>query len=396
MNAPQNWLSFIKKSPLLTALMAVLGLMVGLAIVFAIFSWQTLRQISVGGGGQSATADVSTQLAAAQPQPFSVLLLGYGGGGHEGGLLTDTIIVARIDPVKEQITLITLPRDLWVSLPVNGETESGWKINAAYQIGSDDLSYPNKLAQFSGEAGGGNLAKLAVSQVVGFPIDAFVAVSFSGFTKSVDVLKGVEVEVEKTFDDYWYPLEGMEDETCGKSEEEIEALTATMSGYLLEQEFPCRYEHIHFDQGTVRMDGATALKFARSRHSAQDGSDFSRSQRQKNVILAMKDKVLRIDFLPKLIPFISTISQDLQTDLSLDNIQEFIKKKDEYQTYTIHSVALTEDNVLNHGRSQDGQYILIPREGAGNWDSIHKWLEQELTAKEEQISQEPSAIIPTE
>src|SRR5690606_22235607 len=145
---------------------------------------------------------------------------------------------------------------------------SHWKLNAAYQIGSSDKNYSRKLPQFTGAAGGGELAKYAVSKILGQPVQHFVALSFAGFTKSIDVLGGVQVRVNNTFDDYWYPIEGEEDNSCGRSEEDIAALTATLSGNLLEQSFPCRYEHLHFDAGVTPMDGETALKFVRSRHSA--------------------------------------------------------------------------------------------------------------------------------
>ena len=82
-----------------------------------------------------------------------------------------------------------------------------------------------------------------------------MAVSFDGFTKSVEVLNGIEVQVDKTFTDPWYPIEGSENDSCGKSEDEIAALTATMSGYLLEQQFPCRYETLPFTRGLTKWTG---------------------------------------------------------------------------------------------------------------------------------------------
>ena len=70
------------------------------------------------------------------------------------GKLTDTIMVAHVNPTAKRISLISIPRDTWVTFPVNGDEESAWKINAAYQIGSDDRGYPRKLQEYQGEAGG--------------------------------------------------------------------------------------------------------------------------------------------------------------------------------------------------------------------------------------------------
>lgn len=326
-----------------------------------------------------------TPVAAPQPsvdpdRPISILLMGYGGGGHQGGKLTDTMMVAYIQPKLQTVHLISLPRDLWVKLPiVDGQASTGWKINAAYALGSDDRNYQRKPAQFTGPAGGGELAKFAVNQATGLPIDHFVTLNFASFKKSIDVLNGVDVKVEVTFDDYQYPLEGKEEDTCGRSPEEMVAVTATLSAEKAEPLFTCRYEHLHFDQGIVHMDGETALKFVRSRHSAQDGNDFGRAARQRNVLVAVKDKILKINFLPKALPFISTLSQDLQTDITLSKMQEFISKQEVYRGYAIVSVPLTDDNVFKFGRSATGQFIVMPTDGEDQWAAVHQFVQQAVS-----------------
>jgi len=369
--------TFLGHLPLRALFMGVLGIAVGAALLGGLFLWQTYSRVSV----QAPVISPSPGSVEPTPDPYAptnILLLGYGGGTHEGGKLTDTIMVAHIDPREEKITLISLPRDLWVSFPVDGEQESYWKLNAAYQIGSSDANYPHKLPQYSGEAGGGELAKYAVGKVLGQPIQYFAALSFSGFTKSIDTLNGVDVQVDRTFDDYWYPIEGEENNSCGRSEEDIAALTATLSGTLLEESFPCRYEHLHFDAGRQHMDGATALKFVRSRHSAQDGNDFSRTARQRNLLVAVKQKVIDVRFLPRLIPFITSLTTDMQTDISLRQVQEWVGQQDELSRYEIQTVALTDQNILKNARSGNGQYILIPKDGEDNWASVQSWLNEQL------------------
>jgi anionic cell wall polymer biosynthesis LytR-Cps2A-Psr (LCP) family protein len=128
------------------------------------------------------------------------------------------------------------------------------------------------------------------------------------------------------------------------------------------------------------MDGETALKYVRSRHSAQDGSDFGRAARQRNVILAVRDKVFRLDFFPKIIPFVSSLTDDLKTDFALADMQNFLKYKDELSEYRITSTALSNDNVLAIGRSPDGQSIVTSQEGVGNWNLVHSWVQTELNA----------------
>jgi len=356
-------------------------------ILVSTFLYSSYRRVTVHSSAKpiaatGPTVDPEDAKHFHQNQPYALLLMGYGGGTHEGGKLTDSMIIAYVEPKDQLVTLISLPRDLWVPLQLKADQQTHYKINAAYAIGSDDKKYSQKPPQFSGEAGGGEMAKDAVSKVLGIPIQNFVTLDFSGFKKSIDVLGGVDVKVEKTFDDTQYPIDGSEDDPCGKSPEDIQAITATMSANQVEQHaselFPCRYEVLHFDKGTTHMDGETALKFVRSRHSLQDGTDFGRSTRQRNLLLAVKSKVLSVNFFPKIIPFVSSLTYDLQTDLSLEDMQTFLQYKNELLGYRITNLALTTDNVLIETRSADHQDVLMPKAGQDNWDGIHQWLQQSL------------------
>ena len=85
---------------------------------------------------------------------FSVLLLGFGGPGHEGPFLTDSIILARVNPKLESVDLISVPRDLWVSLPISDTATHSAKINSFYTVGLDNRRYPEKYPEFTGPAGG--------------------------------------------------------------------------------------------------------------------------------------------------------------------------------------------------------------------------------------------------
>jgi LCP family protein required for cell wall assembly len=306
--------------------------------------------------------------------PVSILLLGYGGGRHEGGLLTDSIMVVRIEPRNQKINLISIPRDLWAPMPIGVAETKSFKLNAAYAIGSDDKRYPNKAVEFTGKAGGGEMAMTVISQIVGFKIDNFAALDFDGFVKMIDLLGGIDVNVARTFDDPFYPIEEKTMDNCGKSEDELKAMTATASGEKLDQLFSCRYDPLHFDKGRQHFDGKTALKFARSRHSPTDGGDFNRAARQRLVVEAVKAKVISIGFLPKVIPALKLFTYNLTTDVDLAKMRELLTKMTEYSTFTIESVALTDKNVLSNAKSSDGQYILAPRTGENNWEEIHRFI----------------------
>ncbi len=313
------------------------------------------------------------------PTPYfhTIALLGYGGGKHEGGALTDSMIVARIDDRAQKISLISIPRDIWIPLPLgkNGEMINH-KINAAYAYGLDDTTYPGKLAQYQSDSGGGlTLAKYALSTVTGEPIDHVVSVSFASFTAFIDQLGGISVTRNFPFLDEWYPIDGKENELCDHKEEELPELVATLSGRLLEKEFPCRYEKLELPTGTTTLDGQMALKYVRSRKSENEGGDFYRSQHQKQVIEAIKEKVLSLNSFPALVRIATSIGKYIDTDYSLADLPETLKEYMRKKDYKIESIALSNDNVLEEGTGPQGQYILQPIEGQKDWRDIHAYLQ---------------------
>ncbi len=313
-------------------------------------------------------------------RPYTVLLLGYGGPGHAGGSLTDTMLLAYIQPRAKTATLFSIPRDLWVELPLSQDKTQWSKINAAFAIGNDDAKYLGKVAEFTGAGGGGRLAKSVVGSILGFEIDHFVAVDFTGFEKVFDSLSPLEIQVPVTFDDAFYPVKGKENETCEKSEEDIAALTATLSGYTLEQAFGCRYEQLHFDAGKQTMDAQTALKFVRSRHSEQHGGDFGRSQRQQALLTAVEKKLTSPIAFAKLLPTALSLIRYVQTDVTPGKITEIITSHEGLTEYQLETVVISEKNVLTHGYSADKQYILMPKSGQGNWSEVRAFFEASIAS----------------
>lgn len=375
----------MSKSKFLLPLFITLGVILGLIVVGAIYAYTSYRSIVVTPNQATVSSAPGEPTASPTPTPdpdrdFGIVLLGYGGGGHEGGYLTDTMILAYFQPRKEKITLISIPRDLWVPIQVTETEPKYFKINAAYAIGKDDKKYPNKPVQYTGAAGGGIMAMDTLKTVTGLNVEHFATLSFAGFTKSIDTLGGVTVNVPLTFDDFFYPIEGEEKNTCGFSESDIATATAALKGDKLEQFFTCRYEHLHFDAGKQQMDGTTALKFVRSRHSAQlgAGGDFARSQRQKALIQGIREQVFSVGFLPKAVPFITSLKQDFETDITLDTMRDYISRADEFRNYQIKSVALSNENVLVISTSADKQSILAPKEGIGNFDGIKQFIQDQL------------------
>lgn len=313
-------------------------------------------------------------------QPFSILLLGYGGPAHDGGYLTDTMIVLKLFPKEKRAAYISIPRDLYINLPVTGTEQKPFKINHAYAIGIDTDDYPEKPLIYTGRGGGGALAKFAAGNVIGEPIDFFIAASFAGFKESIDVLGGVDVLVERSFFDEYYPDPAKTGDNCGRTDTDIANLTATMSGFELEKMFPCRYERLEFIQGLTHMNGEMALKYVRSRHSPTEGSDFSRSRRQNQLLSALKSKIVSVNFLPKFTAFIASIRNDVTTDIPFDNAASFVPLLKEFPSYAVKSVFLSTENILTETVSGDGQYILAPKSGLFNWEETAGYIRAQLTA----------------
>lgn len=383
-NSSTNFRSFFTSHRFLTILAIIAGLVLGGAIILALSAYLTYRTVVVSPNSPQIPIAKGEPSPTPTPTPdpnrdFGILLMGYGGGGHEGGYLTDTMILAYIQPRNEKITLINIPRDLWVPLPIKENESQHFKINAAYAIGRDDRNYRQKPVQYTGAAGGGEMAKDMVELVSGLNVEHFATLSFAGFIQSIDTLGGVNVRVPMTFDDYFYPIQGKEDDTCGFSEEDIATASAELKGEKLEQFFTCRFEHLHFDAGVQAMDGTSALKFVRSRHSQQSGGDFARSDRQRALILGVKEKVLSINFIPKIWPFLSTLRSEFQTDINAEKAAELAGKADEYQTYDIESLTLSTQNALMNGRSSGGQFTLLPKSGEDNWSAIQEYINSELS-----------------
>lgn len=120
------------------------------------------------------------------------------------------------------------------------------------------------------------------------------------------------------------------------------------------------------------MNGETALKYARSRHSPTDGGDFNRAKRQQQIIEAVKDKVINIGFLPKVIPLMDEFKKDLKTDMGIEEAKKAIGFAGMAREYTISSFVFTTDNFLAESFSANKQYILVPKEGIDQWQGIQK------------------------
>lgn len=275
----------------------------------------------------------------------NILLLGSGGGNHDGADLTDSIMLISVDLTTADTVLISLPRDIWV------ESLSS-KLNASYLIGE------NKQ-----ENGGLTLAKSAVSEIINQPVHYAVMLDFSGFKDAIDIVDGITINVPHGFVDIEYPIPGKED-----AEPESE-----------------RFEVLEFSPGKQNMDGDTALKYVRSRHAKGiEGTDYARSQRQQRMILAFKDKLLKANTLfnyQKLSSLKNVFNNSVKTDLPPKTYIDLFKlgvklEQTNIRTGIIDQGSEDEDIpplLYNPPSSLYGQWVLLPINN--DWQSVYSHVE---------------------
>lgn len=198
-----------------------------------------------------AALPIPTAIPTIEPEnddPVNILLLGTDARVDDEISRTDAIILVHINPRSNHVSMLSLPRDLMVDVPGYGTR----KINSVYPFGERTL----------GKGYGAALLKETVSSLVGVPVHHFALVNFEGFRKVIDTVGGVYIDVPKVIDDQRYPMD----------------------------EYPgdVRTMHVRFEPGRQLMDSDRALIYARTRHA---DSDFSRNQRQQQVLLAIFERV---------------------------------------------------------------------------------------------------------
>lgn len=226
------------------------------------------------------TSSISTLLKNAKadpidetPEKLNILLIGRGGGNHDAPDLTDTLILASINAKQDSISLLSIPRDLYVNYPTGKNTG---KINQIYQT-YKYLWEPQAIGKLQEK----------ITDITGQEIDYYVNVDFDGFEKIIDILGGVEVTLEENFVDNSYPTENF------------------------------GYTTFMLKKWTWTLDGETALKYARSRYST---SDFDRSLRQQEILSSLKNKVMSLGYFKdnkKIRELYWAIQENIETDIDV-------------------------------------------------------------------------------
>lgn len=334
-NRGKNWV----RSNLVLALL--IGVFVVTASLTAFLAFKLVRNAilkRVGGPGELSLSedggvqdilgifgseDLNTPLQGNHgppPQPWdeesrvTILVLGVDSRDeNDGAPRSDSLILFTVDPKTMTAGMLSIPRDLWVEIPGHGYS----KINQAYTLG--------ELDRFGG--GGANLAMNTIEDFLDIDVQYYVSVDFNAFIRIIDEIDGVPVIVP----------------------------------YQLEVDPLGDHNNTLLEPGEQVLTGELALAYARARNTI--GSDFDRAQRQQQVILGIRDRVLNLGLLPRLLsraPVIYTeIAQGIHTNLTLQQIIKLAWIAQQIDRDNIAKLQIGPAMTTNSW-SWDGQSILLP------------------------------------
>jgi len=318
----------------------ILAVMVVLALVGAVSGYRLVKQIvatnetfSLPGdpviGEEAEPENNEDQEVAATPKPteilqaslptpepwdgvsrVNVLLMGLDYRDWEAGETprTDTMILLTLDPLNNTAGIISIPRDLWVSIP---GFEYG-KINTAYYLGE----------VYNVPGGGPALASETVEELLGVPIHYYAQIDFQAFIDFIDHIEGVRL----TFD---------------------EPMVLDRLG---------QWNTVTIEPGTITLPGEYALAYVRSRST--EGGDFDRASRQQTLIMAVRDRILEFDMLPTLVANAPEIYEDLSgginTNMSLNQTVQLAWSALEIERTDISQVIISNEYVTLKVFNTDG------------------------------------------
>jgi LCP family protein required for cell wall assembly len=339
-----KWLWWAVIAALLLTVLLVSGFMIRTAQAIL---HSPINPVQSGDLGQAASGDspgvnpdlppvvrvTSRPGEAAQPTPtlaapatiladeerLTVLVLGIDRRPNQTSFLsrTDTMLILSVDKAEKTASMLSIPRDLYVDIPGYGED----RINTAFQKGMST----------GDPADGAVLAIATIEDNLGIHIDHYLLVDFTTVVRVIDAVGGVIVQVPFTIYDPEYP------------------------------DMDYGFDPFYIEAGRQTLDGATALKYMRTRHA---DNDFGRAARQQQVILAFRDQVLAMgagQLITRIPFFLNEFSTGVFTDLSAQEVIEAAQASQEIPAENIHSAVLNYDHVRNF-TSPGGASVLILRE----------------------------------
>lgn len=338
---PGGWRAVLRWSLRSAGALAVLALLVGgFLFAKAYFSAGEVFQ----GGGEAAALSCSTEIEPDQltnegDGRINILMLGE----DDEASLTDSILVASLDPVNKKVAMVSIPRDLWVS----SETAGGTKVNAVYPLAKQAALRDNPDDERAAKKVAVEELQGIVEEVLGININYYFTVDVAGFERAVEVVGGVTMNVPEEL----AVSEHMWDDVRGVP------------------------YYLDVPPGEQEFNPQRALFFVRSRKTSARG-DFDRSERQRLFIRALADEMLSAGTYTnpvRISQLMDTFKDNVATNFSIDDAVCLAKNAQEYDTKNMLSVDMAdeEDPVVTTGWANN-QSIVQPVAGLTNYEGIHQ------------------------
>ncbi|HOV34444.1 MAG TPA: LCP family protein [Candidatus Dojkabacteria bacterium] len=326
-------------------LFVILFAVIGVGIYYGTKIYRMSKDIGFKLDANTVFTDAKPELKKDPTGNFTnALIIGVDTRENGNYANTDTMIFLSYNHTTHNIVMISVPRDFLVET----DKTTHWynKINGVY-------SYNESLKQGSGlEA-----LKTTIEEVVGQQIQYYAMVDFKAFTQIIDAVGGIDVNVENSFTDYYY----------------LDSTT------------------VSFTAGPQTMDGETALKYARSRKSLDngEGTDYARARRQQKVISALQEKIISTDTLanPKtLIQILSSISDSIKvSEFTQDDIiaaltigKDMLQNGNKHYSFVLDPASGNSQLIEVKG-DPNVEYTIGPKLGLGKYDDIHEYVNLVLT-----------------
>jgi LCP family protein required for cell wall assembly len=306
-----------------------------------------------------------TKLQGEDTGRVNILLAGNSAddAGHNGGELTDSIMIVSLDVRNNTAFMLSIPRDLWVNIPGEGYS----KINAAYPDGKAD-----KFSDTGYPAGGMGLLEKTIENNFNIDLNYYALVNYTAMRDGVNAVGGIDVNIQST------DPRGLYDPS------------RDWTG-------PYGTPLVKLTNGVHHLSGQQALNLARARGDTYGSygygtADFTRTQNQRLMLVALKEKATSAGVLAnpiKVGQLLDSVGNNVQTDFQTKEVRRLSQIGQKIPSSSIKSVGLSDvngKNLLTSYRSYNGQSALIPKAGVDDYSQINSYLEQLLAVPDNSSS----------
>ena len=350
-------------------ILVIVGLLVG-----GFLGWKVLKNTSKIFNGNVLGFFDSTKLKGEENGRVNILLAGTSEDdpGHDGAKLTDSIMLVSVDTLNKNAFMLSIPRDLWVNYQTK-ECSVGYqgKINAVYtcgeQIDFSEAGYPK---------GGMGLLEKVVEDNFGIDINYHAKINYTAFHDAVDAVGGIDITL-KTNDP-----KGILDRIF---------------------DWECKYKcyKVKYPNGPLHLSGEQALDLARARGDIAPtygtGNDFGRTERQRQMLVALKDKTLSAGILTnpaKISSLLDAAGDNVDTDFKTNELRRLYDLGKDIKSQNIKSIGLTDENVslVETFTAVDGSSAVRPTAGTTNFSEIKLFIKK-LTSNDPIVREGATVVV---